>query len=112
MSDAVTLLPIGRGADDLRFFIRLDGRHAGGITLHSVSAPSFSYGIAVKPGMRVAVVDDLLATGGTALAACRMAEQLGGKVVAVRFCIELEGMSGRDKLKDYDVQALMTFPGD
>ena len=67
---------------------------------------------AVKPGMRVAVVDDLLATGGTALAACRMAEQLGGKVVAVRFCIELEGMSGRDKLKAYDVQALMTFPGD
>ncbi len=52
MSDAVTLLPIGRGADDLRFFIRLDGRHAGGITVHSVRPPSFSYGIAVAPALR------------------------------------------------------------
>ena len=54
----------------------------------------------------------LLATGGTALAACRLAEQLGGKVVAVRFAIELEGMGGREKLRDYDVDAVMTFPGD
>lgn len=67
---------------------------------------------AIRPGMRVAVADDLLATGGTALAACRLAEQLGGKVVAVRFAIELEGMGGREKLRDYDVDAVMTFPGD
>ena len=69
-------------------------------------------GINLRDGMRVAVADDLLATGGTALAACRLAEQLGGKVVAVRFAIELEGMGGREKLRDYDVDAVMTFPGD
>lgn len=67
---------------------------------------------AIQPGMKVAVVDDLLATGGTALAACKLAEQLGGKVVAVRFAIELEGMGGRERLKDYDVDSVMTFPGD
>lgn len=43
---------IGKGADDLRFFIRLDGAHAGGITVHSVCAPRFSYGIAVAPHLR------------------------------------------------------------
>ncbi len=67
---------------------------------------------AIAPGMKVAVVDDLLATGGTALAACKLAEQLGGEVVAVRFAIELEGMGGRERLKDYDVGSVMTFPGD
>ncbi len=67
---------------------------------------------AIAPGMKVAVVDDLLATGGTALAACKLAEQLGGEVVAVRFAIELEGMGGRELLKDYDVGSVMTFPGD
>ena len=41
---------------------------------------------AIRPGMKVAVVDDLLATGGTAYAACKLAEQLGGEVVAVRLC--------------------------
>lgn len=48
----IELQPIGKSADDLRFFILSDGRHAGGITVHSVKAPSFSYGIAVAPGMR------------------------------------------------------------
>lgn len=67
---------------------------------------------AIRPGMRVALVDDLLATGGTALAACKLIEQLGGKIVAVRFAIELEGMGGRELLRDYDVDAVMTFPGD
>lgn len=43
---------IGKSADDLRFFILLDGRHAGGITVHSVRPPCFSYGIAVAPAMR------------------------------------------------------------
>ena len=60
---------------------------------------------AIRPGMKVAVVDDLLATGGTA-------EQLGGYVVAVRFAIELEGMGGREKLGDYDVKSVMMFAGD
>ena len=67
---------------------------------------------AIIPGQRVVVVDDLLATGGTALAACKLVEQLGGKVVGVRFAIELEGMGGREKLADYDVQSVLLFPGD
>lgn len=67
---------------------------------------------AITPGQKVVVVDDLLATGGTALAACKLVEQLGGKVVGVRFAIELEGMGGREKLKDYDVQSILLFPGD
>ena len=51
---------------------------------------------AIQPGMRVAVADDLLATGGTAKAACKLVESLGGKVVAVRFAIELVGLGGRE----------------
>ena len=67
---------------------------------------------AITPGMKVVVTDDLLATGGTALAACKLVEQLGGEVVGGRFAIELEGMGGREMLKDYDVQSVMLFPGD
>ena len=48
----ITLQSIGKSADDLRFFILLDGAHAGGITVHSVQGTSFSYGIAVAPAMR------------------------------------------------------------
>ena len=48
----VTLRHIGKSADDLRFFILSDGQHAGGITVHSVLAPCFSYGIAVAPALR------------------------------------------------------------
>ena len=48
----VTLRHIGKSADDLRFFILSDGQHAGGITLHSVHPPRFSYGIAVAPALR------------------------------------------------------------
>lgn len=48
----VTLRPIGKSADDLRFFILADGAHAGGITVHSVRGASFSYGIAIAPPLR------------------------------------------------------------
>src|SRR5438876_6461568 len=51
---------------------------------------------AVKPGMRLVIADDLLATGGTSLATVRLAEQLGGTVAAVSFVIELEALKGRD----------------
>src|SRR5579883_2838735 len=57
---------------------------------------------AVKPGMRVVIADDLLATGGTALATIRLVEKLGGKVAAMSFVIELEALKGRDRLKGYD----------
>jgi len=62
---------------------------------------------AIQPGMKVLVVDDLLATGGTALANCRMIEELGGTVTAVVFFIEIEDLGGRQKLKDYPVLSLL-----
>ena len=64
---------------------------------------------AIQPGMRVAVADDLLATGGTAKAACKLVESLGGKVVAVRFAIELVGLGGRETLSDYDMDAIVKY---
>ncbi len=66
---------------------------------------------AIKPGMRVVVADDLLATGGTARAACKLVESLGGKVVAVRFAIELVGLGGREALSEYDVDAIIKYHG-
>lgn len=64
---------------------------------------------AIKPGQRVAIVDDLLATGGTAKAVAELCERMGGKVVAVRFLIELADLNGRDNLKNYDVDTLITY---
>ncbi len=67
---------------------------------------------AVKPGQRVVIVDDLLATGGTAKAAARLVERLGGKVVKMIFPIELEGFKAREGLlKGYDVATLVKYPG-
>ncbi|OQB25346.1 MAG: Adenine phosphoribosyltransferase [Firmicutes bacterium ADurb.Bin182] len=63
----------------------------------------------IQPGQRIAVVDDLLATGGTALATIRLAEQAGGIVVAARFAIELSDLNGREMLKDYDVESVVAF---
>jgi adenine phosphoribosyltransferase len=62
---------------------------------------------AIKPGDRVLVVDDLLATGGTALANIRLAEMLGGVVVGAVFFIELDGLGGRAKLAGYPVHSLI-----
>jgi len=64
---------------------------------------------AVRPGMRVVIADDLLATGGTALASVRLVEKLGGQVAAVTFVIELEGLKGRDRLAGYDVVSLLRY---
>ena len=67
---------------------------------------------AVKPGQRVVIVDDLLATGGTAKAAAKLVERLGGTVVKMIFPIELEGFRAREGLlKDYDVASLVKYPG-
>lgn len=62
---------------------------------------------AIKKDARVAVVDDLLATGGTILSAVRLVEQLGGKVVHVGFLIELEFLKGRENLKGYEVSSII-----
>ena len=65
----------------------------------------------IKPGDRVVIVDDLIATGGTVEAMCRMVERLGGIVVRCIFVIELKGLRGRDRLKDYDVRSLIAYEG-
>jgi adenine phosphoribosyltransferase len=64
---------------------------------------------AVAAGGRVLIIDDLLATGGTAAAAGRLIEQLGGKVAGVSFLIELAFLGGRAALEDYDIQSLITY---
>ena len=62
-----------------------------------------------KPGSRIVIADDLLATGGTSLAAVRLAEKLGGNVIAVSFVIELEALKGRDRLNGYEVVSLLKY---
>lgn len=64
---------------------------------------------AILKGMKVAVVDDLLATGGTAQAAVRLVEKLGGEVVAVGFLVELAFLKGREKLPGYNVFSLIQY---
>lgn len=64
---------------------------------------------AIQPGRRVLVVDDLLATGGTALATIRLVEQAGGQVAAARFAIELSELGGRALLAGYDVDAAVCY---
>lgn len=64
---------------------------------------------AVEKGQRVLIVDDLLATGGTAAATCQLIEKLGGQVAGLAFVIELSFLNGRDKLKGYDIFSLLTY---
>ena len=67
---------------------------------------------ALKPGARVVVVDDLLATGGTAEACARLVDAVGAKVVKMLFVMELEGFAARlSRLTSYDVDALIKYPG-
>lgn len=65
----------------------------------------------IFPGQRVVLVDDLLATGGTAKAAIDLIEKLGGKVVKVIFLMELAGLNGRAKLDGYDVESVLVYSG-
>ncbi|MFZ2353034.1 adenine phosphoribosyltransferase [Paucilactobacillus nenjiangensis] len=67
---------------------------------------------AIKPGQRVLVTDDLLATGGTISATIKMVEELGGIVVGTAFIIELTDLKGREKIKDYDMLALLEYSGE
>lgn len=64
---------------------------------------------AVKKDSGVLMVDDLLATGGTMAAACRLIEKIGGKVEAIAFLIELKDLGGREKIKNYDTSVEITF---
>jgi len=65
----------------------------------------------IRPGMKALLIDDLVATGGSALAAAHLVEQLGGKVVRMQFIMELAGLEPRKKLQGYDVDALIVYPG-
>jgi adenine phosphoribosyltransferase len=64
---------------------------------------------AVKAGQRVLVIDDLLATGGTAEATVKLIEQLGGQVVGTTFMVELSFLKGRDKLAGYPIASLVDY---
>lgn len=64
---------------------------------------------AIKKGQRVAIIDDLLATGGTIEAVAKLVEEAGGEVVTLGFTIELTELNGRDKLKKYDVMSLVEY---
>jgi adenine phosphoribosyltransferase len=67
---------------------------------------------AVRPGQQVLVVDDVIATGGTAAAVVQLVEALGGRVAGVQFLIELAGLEGRKQLEGYEVHTVITFEGD
>ena len=65
----------------------------------------------IKPGQKVAIIDDLIATGGTVEAAIKLVEELGGEVVKVVFLMELAGLKGREKLAGYDVASVICYDG-
>ena len=66
---------------------------------------------AIKPGQKVVIVDDLIATGGTIEAITKLIEMLGGEVVKIIFLMELKGLKGRNKLTGYDVEAVIQYEG-
>ena len=66
---------------------------------------------AIKPRQKVAIVDDLIATGGTIEAITKLVDKLGGEVVKIVFLMELEGLNGRDKLIGYDVESVIKYSG-
>ena len=65
----------------------------------------------IKPGQKVVLVDDLVATGGTIEAAVKLVEELGGEVVKVVFLMELAGLKGRERLKGYEVESVLCYDG-
>lgn len=81
---------------------------------------SLEYGIAeieihtdaIKPGQKVVIIDDLIATGGSVEAAIKLVERLGGEVVGCVFLVELVDLKGREKIKDYEVKSVVQFEGE
>ena len=65
----------------------------------------------IKPGQKVLIVDDLIATGGTTEAMCQLIEYLGGQVVGIVVLMELAGLKGRERLKDYRLDSAICYPG-
>ena len=66
---------------------------------------------AIKPGDKVVIIDDLVATGGTIEAITEMVESLGGEVVKIEFVMELAGLKGRERLKKYNIDSLLIYDG-
>ena len=66
---------------------------------------------AIRPGQKVVIVDDLIATGGTTEAIIRLVQELGGQVVKICFVMELAGLKGRERLKDYEVESAIIYEG-
>jgi len=64
---------------------------------------------AIQPGQRVLIVDDLIATGGTARAVAELVERMGGEIVGLAFLVELDFLKGREKLQKYDVTSLLKY---
>lgn len=64
---------------------------------------------AIAPGDKILIHDDVLATGGTAEAVCKLVERLGGEIVQLNFLMELGFLNGRNKLRSYDVRSLVTY---
>ena len=65
----------------------------------------------IKPGQKVVIIDDLMATGGTIEAIVKLVESLGGEVVKIVFLMELAGLNGRAKLGEYDMDSVIIYPG-
>lgn len=95
-------------------------RKAGKLPCETVSATyDLEYGTAtievhkdaIKPGQKVVLIDDLIATGGTMEAAAKLVETLGGEVVKMLFLLELKGLKGREKLSKYDVASVIAYEG-
>lgn len=66
---------------------------------------------AIKPGQKVVIIDDLMATGGTIEAIVKLVRELGGEVTGAVFLMELAGLKGRDKLKDIRVETVISYDG-
>lgn len=66
---------------------------------------------AIRPGQKAVIIDDLIATGGTAKAIAGLVEQLGGQVVKICFVMELAGLKGRERLSGYDVESAIIYEG-
>lgn len=65
----------------------------------------------IQPGQKVAIIDDLIATGGTVEAAVKLVEELGGEVVKIVFLMELAGLKGRERLAGYNVESVIRYEG-
>ena len=74
-------------------------------------APIEMHKDAIRPGQKVIIVDDLIATGGTTEAIVKLIEQLGGQVVKICFVMELAGLNGREHLKGYDLDSAIIYEG-